>query len=317
MKHISKVVFWGLAVILVLICGSVFSRTLYDSDSQRIPCKIKSDPPYIECRLHDIGKIGLCITNTGQLGSKFTSDCKSLPSCEYPYPSMQSYLFAGAYWVGAVVGRDTLVSVGADGWQATREFWPDTYPRGEIIDRSGIDPRAVSEQDFIALFTDTLTDPMYVANDAFDGRPHIPLNLEITQRSYAWSYAFAEDFVLFDCSFKNIGQNALNNAYIGLYVDGDVKTSGSFEGFTDDVTGFLTSEEFPFGCGFDNDVNIAWIADNDGKQSSYDPCPYTSNSLVAVTGVRILRAPSDSANFSFNWWVSNANADYDWGPRLA
>ena len=317
MKHISKVVFWGSAVILVLICGSVFSRDLYDGESQSIPCKVKSDSPYIECRLHDKGKIGLCITNTGQLGSRFTSDCSAFPSCEYPYPSMQSYLYAGAYWVGAVVGLDTLVSVGADGWQATREFWPDPYPGGEIIDRSKDNPEAVSDQDYIAIFTDTLTNPSYVYDDAFDGRPHIPLNLEITQRSYAWSYEFAEDFVLFDCSFKNIGQTTLNNAYIGLYVDGDVKTSHSFEGFTDDVTGFLTFEPFPFGCGFEDDVNIAWIADNDGKQYSNDLCPYISTSLTAVTGIRILRTPSDSANFSFNWWVSNGNTAYDWGPRLA
>lgn len=330
MKLLPKVVFFnlgrlcqvflGAAIILVLIFGSVFSRNLYEDELLRIPCKQTSDIPYVECRLHDVGKIGLSITNMGQIGTGLASNCGSLPSCQYPYPSQQSYLFAGAYWVGAVVGRDTLVSVGADGWRAVREFWPDPYPGGVIIDRSTNDPNtpeAVSQQDYIAKFTDTLTDPGYVLPDNFDGRPHIPLNLEITQRSYAWSYSYAEDFVLFDCTFKNIGQNTLDNAYIGLYVDADVKTSGSSEGFADDVSGFLISEPFPFGCGIEDNVNIAWIADNDGKQSSYDICPYYSGSLTSVTGVRVLRAPSDSANFSFNWWVSNGNAAVDWGPRPA
>ena len=55
------------------------------------------------------------------------------PSAIYPYPGNNSYLFAGAFWIGAIVGRDTLVSVGADGWGFVQEMYPDPYPKGDVI----------------------------------------------------------------------------------------------------------------------------------------------------------------------------------------
>jgi len=190
---------------------------------------------------HTVGKIGLSTNNQGQLGTGFMTSDEGLPSCQFPYPSQQEYLFAGAFWIGAVIGRDTLVSVGADGWQFTREMWPDPYPKGKIIERSisnAADVDAISEQDFISVYTDTVTDPGYVTDDDVDGRPHMPLNIEVTQRSYSWSYSYAEDFVLFDYSIKNIGRKSLTGAYMGIYIDADVKTKGSQEGFDDDICGF-------------------------------------------------------------------------------
>ena len=81
--------------------------------------------------VHNIGKIGLTVSNQGHFGTGFISGRVAdpltggqAPSCIYPYPGRLNYLFAGAFWIGAVVGRDTLVSVGADGWHYVRELWP-------------------------------------------------------------------------------------------------------------------------------------------------------------------------------------------------
>ncbi|MEW5922774.1 MAG: hypothetical protein AB1746_02170, partial [Candidatus Zixiibacteriota bacterium] len=310
-------------MIFVLLLGFNIStgRALYDiGEAERVVGKISTDAPYVEAYAHTVGRIGLAINNQGHFGTGFLASDGGLPSCQYPYPSQQEYLFAGSFWIGAVVGRDTLVSVGADGWQLTREFWPDTYPRGEIETRSitnAADVDAISEQDFIAIYTDTLTDPGYVDNDPIDGRPHMPLNIEVTQRSYAWSYSYAEDFVLFDYSIKNVGRRTLNGTYMGIYVDADVKTKGSQEGFDDDICGFKQSIPAEFGCGFIDTINIAWISDNDGKQSNTDVCPFSTNALVAVTASRVVRTPSDSLKYSFNWWISNGDAAQDFGPRKA
>ena len=325
----------GLQLILfvTVLCLSVtaFGRALYD-DVQLNPGKIGkiSAEPYVTIGVHRVGKIGLTITNLGQIGTGFTGDLtdprdpsRIAPSCTYPYPGGSNYLFAGSFWIGAVVGRDTLVSVGADGWFQTQEMWPDPYPEGEIIFRSisnAEDIDAISEEDFIAVYTDTVTSTNYVTQDQRDGRPHMPLNIEITQRSYAWSYSYAEDFVLFDYSIKNIGRNILNKFYMGLYVDGDVGTIGAdIEEATDDICGFRRAIESPFGCGWIDTINIAWISDNNGRNDSdsEDNCPWGSDAYTAITGMRVVRTPSDSLKYSFNWWISNGYAPDDFGPRKA
>jgi hypothetical protein len=328
----------SLAILAVVwACFSpVFGRGVFNpEDLNRGLRKPVSDVPGVMGVVHNIGKIGLSVTNQGNFGTGFIGSFidpmtgLSSPSCQFPYPGGLEYLFAGAFWIGAVVGRDTLVSVGADGWQLTREMWPEPTPStstgnldspiGGFEYHSITDPsddKAISEQDWICRYYDTVTNQNYVDNDPVDNRPHIPLNIEVYQRSYAWSYSYAEDFVLFDYSIKNIGRRTLNQVYMGIYVDADVQKTGSTDGYTDDICGFKWSIPSPLGCNFVDTIRIAWIADNDGKDKKTDPCPFTENgSLTAVTGTRVVRTPSDSLKYSFNWWISNGSPALDFGPR--
>jgi hypothetical protein len=310
---------------LYLAAGDCLARALYDVPQIGPGVRKASQTgPYVDIGIHDVGKIGLTVVNTGYFGTGFLTGLGGdAPSCDYPYPGQQDYLFAGSFWIGAVVSRDTLVSVGADGWFFTREMWPDPgeHPPpvgGAIVSRSISDPEdeeAVSEQDYIAVYTDTVTNTGLTGTDNRDGRGHQPLGIEVTQRSYAWSYEYAEDFVLFDYSIKNIGRRTLDKVYMGIYVDGDVRTKGAEEGFDDDICGFKRDMPSIFGCGFRDTINIAWIADNDGRQSENNPCPFNTMSLTAVTGSRVVRTPSDSLKYSFNWWISNGNPALDFGPR--
>jgi hypothetical protein len=311
--------------------NSVMARALTD-DSERpsVIGKTAVDYPNAQFATHNVGKIGLSITNTGSFGTGFYGSGVDpligipAPSCQYPYPSNFDYLFAAAFWIGTVGSWDTLVSVGADGWAQVREMWPDPIGvEGSGIERHSTndpdDELAVSEQDYIAKYTDTLTDNNYTGIEPWDFNPHTPLNIEITQRSYAWSYANAEDFILFDLSIKNIGQSVLSQVYMGIYVDGDVgRVGGPTFDYTDDICGFKRTVPSPLGCGFIDTVNIAWIADNDGRTASQinNPCPGAMD-ITGVTGIRILRTPSDSLKYSFNWWVSNGDAPQDFGPRMA
>jgi len=82
-------------------------------------------------------------------------------------------------------------------------------------------PEAVSEEDVITAYTDTLTDPAYVNIDPIDNRDHVPLNVEVKQRSFAWSYPYADDFILLDFAIRNIGRFPLKQLYIGIVVDAD------------------------------------------------------------------------------------------------
>jgi len=314
--------------LLLMIPLSSFGRARYDPDDSKNRSSYSTATPEFCIAGHNVGKIVLAVNNNGTFGDGFAagspSDCFTgvqVPSCEYPKNSNSYYLFAGAFWIGAVIGRDTLVSVGADGWLVIREFYPDEAPFGKMVYRSIIDPAkseykdAISEQDYISVYTDTFTSGVPgLGNDALDGRPHKPLHIEATQRSYAWSYPYAEDFVLFDYSIKNIGREGLNQVYMGIYVDADVHAQGSDVGFDDDVCGFLHTYDNPYGdCVFEDTVYIAWIADNDGDLSGGG---LLSTPVPHVTATRIVRTPQDELEVSFNWWVSNGTASLDFGPRL-
>lgn len=310
---------------VTIIPSAVGARGPVDlSDKSFTPAIQLSDAPAYGAVGHRIGRMVLCICNNGSFGTGFATSGadfftdEMIPSCEYPKGSNTRYLYAGAFWIGAIVGRDTLVSMAATGWSWGREFSPDIEGIGEIRKKSisGSDPSllegAVSEEDYIMVYYDTLT--ANVDND-WSGRPHVPLNIEVTQRSYAWSYSYAEDFVLFDYTVRNIGRTRLEDVYMGIYVDADVYfgQSSSSGGYRDDICGFV--EAFPRyygGCQYWDTVNIAWIADNDGDPEGGI---YTELSVPHVTGTRIVRTPSDELDVSFNWWISNSSSVLDFGPR--
>jgi hypothetical protein len=283
--------------------------------------------------MHNVGKLALTVTNYGTFGTAEGSFLQGAPSdcftgaalvpCEFPKGSNTQYCYAAAFWIGAVKGEDTLVSVGADGWAGIREMQPYdllTQPQDAMKTRSIIDPTsegyelAVSEQDIIALYTDTFTTGVPgLGQDVIDGRNHRPLGIEISQRSYAWSYSYAEDFVLFDFTIRNNSNERLDNVYMGLYVDADVGEMGDNNKATDDVCGFLNDIPSPPNYSgsctdFRDTVYIAWIADNDGNFGAQTPVPH-------VTGMRIIRTPAESLSVSFNWWISNSSPSIDFGPR--
>jgi hypothetical protein len=322
----SSVTTLGILGCLILLDLSVAEGRTMDGIRPVSPPST-STPSYCNT-FHNVGRIALGVSNDGTFATQLavsgsTRDCftgETLPSCEYPKNSRTSYCFGGALWIGAVLGRDTLVSTAADGWStAGNEFHPDELG---MIYRSTIDPArpefagAVSEQDYIARYADTCMGCSGVTNDPIDGRAHRPLNIEVTQRTFAWSYSYAQDFVLFDYAVKNIGTDRLRRVYMGLYVDADIHDialDGNV-GAQDDLNGFrewqpaLYMEE---PCPKDSDqVNVAWTADNNGdfERTTLQPVPN-------VTATRIVRTPSDSLEVSFNWWVSNGNALLDYGPQ--
>jgi hypothetical protein len=301
--------------------------------------KLAAGLPNAQQRTHRIGLMRLCMTNWGLFGSEMRWLYESrggcfnphpdeevlAPSCEYPPGSDLEYLFQGALWIGALVDGQPYTTVGADGWQGINEMAPDADEAGAIRERSiranaaCYSPDAISEQDIIAVFTDTSADiPLsYQQRDPFDNRKHFPLGIQVTQKSYSWSYEYAEDFVLIDFILKNIGVKRITDMYMGLYVDADVQHEdenpyGPY-GAQDDICGFKHVVTRPKGECSDT-VNLAWIADNDGHGVKGEQI-FTLRSPISVTGTRVVRSPKPGLKYSFNWWISNvAGHPKDWGP---
>ena len=282
-----------------------------------------SDPPYCAA-VHDIGRVAMTVTNSGTIAYGHDSvDCftgRPAVPCAYPKGSGTRYLFWAAIWVGAIVGQDTLVSTGVDGWGYGGWEWsPDSDSQSSMAYRSTIARfpgsrfGAVSEQDYVATYFDTCVACPGAFPDAVDGRPHRPLGLKIIQRSYAWSLPSAEDFVMFDYTIKNIGLTPLSNVYLGLFMDADAYDIVNTGGYLDDVTGLLRTSPSPApgtDCNPVDSLFLPWAADNDGDfgGASYDPVP---NAL----GVDIIKKPSSSAGLSYNWWAGIWDPSFGYGPQ--
>jgi len=305
-----------LALVIVLsLTGSIFGRAEMDDSGRYGGRQATAEVAYCVAS-HSVGELVLAVNNNGTFGTGFSlgsgGDCFTggqVKSCEYPKGANTSYLFAGAFWIGAVVGRDTLVSVGADGWSSTREMTPFRFP---MTRRSIINPDvpefegAISEEDFLCYYTDTVTEGLQA--DPFDG-PHRPIGIGITERSFAWSYTYAEDLILFDYQIKNLGTRPLENVYMGLYNDGDVCFDCGNGGYSDDITGFVETNLRRYGdCLYLDTVNIAWLADNEGNLLDLHPVPH-------VTAMRVVRTPAEVLDVSYNWWISAGSAATDFGPR--
>ncbi len=327
-----------LIILLLSLPGVLDARDLqgnYKAEAARRvqPYQSSAEDPKVQHTAHGRGNIRLAVANNGTFGTSgetiidpFTNE--PLVSCEYPRGSDIVFLYVAAYWIGAVVNSDTLVSCGDEDVYRTSEFWPDLPEFGGNFRYGSIDinskyynpdVQAYSEEDILAEFTDTITKPGLVGQDETDARGHIPLGLKIKQRTMAWSYSYADDFILFDLDIKNIGKERLRQVYIGLWVDGDtwhVSRNNSEEGWNDDISGFYRTNPAPEGCGFIDTVNIAWHADNDGDpMPKANPTQWDYRSCTGVVGTRVVRTPSDSLAYSFNWWIYGEPL-YDFGPRM-
>jgi len=330
-------------VFLVLFIGSSFAlaRTRTQREASEPAFSVQkplAGEACVQQRTLRVAKYCFTLTNWGFIGSEtrgqdetpggcFMKDPNAVvpaPSFEFPCGSDLEYLFQGALWVGAVVEGETLVSVGADGWLWVNEMFPEADPEGCIKEKS-IRPStpncnppdtsgAISEQDIIAIYSDK--DSISPSPDDYDRRPHRPIGIQIEQRSYSWSYDYAEDFALIDFTIKNIGNKDVKGIWMGLYVDADVGWTGNANAFRDDITGFRAT--YPSALWGDtlqyqDTIQIGWITDDNGDLGSGGVV--TDNSVPSVTGVRVVRAPTE--NISFNYWMSEGNdpVNLDWGPQ--
>ena len=313
--------------------------------------------PKTEVRSHMWSNIRLVLSNWGFFGNAG----EYVPyewSCEFPANSHQDYLFQGALWIGGVIDDDTLVSVGADGWLDENEMFPGNTNNDTILERSinpasqyywdpadSTDPLflkygpAISEEDLIAVYTDTVGNP-YAPPD------HQPMGIKVTQQTYAWSYDYAQDFILMKFWVENIrgDMQTIKDVYIGLYIDGDVTPVTDY--YTcrywcaqDDITGFrvwrdesdtlwapgttlyLWNEQAQSYDSTDvggtpkyqspaDYITVAWLSDDDGYH--HDACGDVGPAF-GLTGTRVVYPPPE--RISYNWWFSDSDDNLDWGPH--
>lgn len=89
--------------------------------------------------------------------------------------------------------------------------------------RDDEDGNARGAQEYFAVMHDII-DNGHVRHP--DSDHHIPLNIEILQRSYAFPEAYAQDFILVDYLIRNVGQLPLEHVYIAMFADPDIGAAG-------------------------------------------------------------------------------------------
>ncbi|MDW7679078.1 MAG: hypothetical protein SCK70_00820 [bacterium] len=140
---------------------------------------------------HKIGTLWNRVTNFGMAGDDAYVDRS--PSCDYPGGSGNSYLYRGSLWLTARVDGVVHSSQLED-----HEF----SPLDSVHVFTGEGTR--SEQDTYTRYYDVQAP---LAND------HTPLGLEITERTYAWSESFRDDFIIYEYTIKNVGIDTNGDGY--------------------------------------------------------------------------------------------------------
>ncbi|UCE25232.1 MAG: hypothetical protein JSU74_04070 [Candidatus Zixiibacteriota bacterium] len=321
-----------ICITLVPLHSSVIGEPYSDLEKSTATPLTLASPNY-QYAVHDVGNITLTVSNYGRWGVSYIGlkDCFTGEVCgagsEFPKGSLILHLFQASLWVGGVINRDTAVSRGGwvSGWsdRSTAEeyfntdFEPDPRPFGGIERRSIDQPastsseRGVSNQDFIATYADTAS--------------LLPLNVKVSQKSYAWSSGIAADFVLFDISVENIGSEIINDAYIGISSRPEVSFSPDFPSERWSICGFLRKVSSPVGCGLIDTLNLMWGASTDGDPVAGEftetvVCPDDCyRSSPDAHGYFFLDYPQgrqyQPTGLAYNWWAFVSDFPNIFGPQ--
>jgi len=255
--------------------------------------------------VHQTGSINAAVDCFGTIGMspyQRTAPYPFWPSTSFESPpgSGHQYLWAGAIWIGGIVGQDTLVTCSFTGLNFRQEMYPTGFGAGS--NRGTVFPVAYpTALSLRSEFDDTLHSGITYNPDYF-GRPYHPLNVAMVSRSHSFAGFGADECVIYDVLVTNIGHQEIRQGYFGVHLDADVySTSGDQFGYTDDLAGSIESR------------GIAYIVDNDGDPQGgvYN----TERSPTKVMAFKFLQSSFQSQDTNFNWWLPNNSGRLGFGPR--
>ncbi|UCG62726.1 MAG: hypothetical protein JSV52_05425 [Candidatus Zixiibacteriota bacterium] len=328
-----------------VICARASSREVYLPFCDKTTyTETSSDIPEYMFAQHNVGNMNLVVTNFGFWGFGWYqwhdefSDEPVTKGSEYPKGSFIFQLQSSEFWFGGIVGRDTLVTMPFTYRTWPWEFTPSPNAFGSMDVRPigepgvpGFKP-ALSNQDIIAAYNDTAAS-RWESPDFLRGTPHQPLNVEVTQKSYAWSHGLADDFVMFDMTIENIGLETIKEAYFGIMTRPSVGLilgeDHTFDFGHRSMCGFVDTFPSFFGCGIVDTLNMMWGANTDGDPvdgAFTDVLTFAPNnpyewvkSATSVHGIFFLDSPPTSSGYpptlSYNWWGPELATELDFGPR--
>ena len=156
---------------------------------------------------------------------------------------------------------------------------------------------------------------------------------EIKQKTYAWSYDYAQKFIIIDYTLYNRNKDGkdIYDFFMGMYLDCDIGMIGGDWTYNhaDDLGGFIQKWAYDVdeATGEEKiaDLNLAWAADNDGRNytgtnwATATEEPGAGKHLDGAKGIvtiRVLRNPNPNLRYAFNMYICDSGDEgNDWGPH--
>jgi len=292
----SRALVVGLALCLMLSAGTASAHKDKPAGFQIQDMGINAGMTLDGNFVHNVGELQMNITNFGVFGSypSWGLAMSEAPSAQWPAGSGVEYLWAAGLWCGARVSGIPRVSTSDAGqW----EFKPGIEPiytvytgfegtrggnrlpspaadddndgdidedplNGFDDDGDGAideDYAAISNQMFSCTYRDDLPESFVSSAD------HQPLNLFVKQESYQWENDRVDDFVGVEFTVYNIGEQTLEDFYLGFFADPDVGARSLPNNYEDDLVdvvdavacvtkgSFRVPVRFAMGVAFDRD----------------------------------------------------------------
>ena len=258
----------------------------------------------------EVSNVAATISNLGIIGNSFRGsfNLENFSSCEFPVNSGIEHIFDGGLWVGGVVNGQTAVSTGAiddaSGFSSGKrgfEFTSKTplTERSILFDSPFFSTDAVSQQDFVSVFTDSAI----VVNTGTTRIPiedHLtPLGIEVKFEAYNWNFNFANFFIILNFNITNVNSVPIDSIYTGYWIDAVIRNvnltpPGGSAFFNKGGNGFIDSLDLAYEFDAIGDI---------GFTDSYVATKYLGSDIDGI-------CPS-SPNFevNYNTWQFRNTAD--------
>lgn len=251
----------------------------------------------LDWKMHNVGKVRQIVTNLGTIDDsheRVRSDYPGLLFCEMPPGSNEEHVFQGGIWIGGVTPTgDTLVSV------TRTHFTPhEFYPSGAAWDTIWVATKedtldipywpgytAISDQDFICRYSD------YNVLNVTD---HVPLYLDVIQRSYSWSSSPLDEFLVFNYDIMPTRFN-LRHVFVGYWLHGEIGNNDIADNFIDELTKFYP--ELRMAVGEDSPGG------NDGT-------------AISPIGIKVLAPVDTLLQFTYRWYDHEDLSGYGRDPLM-
>ncbi|HDP67239.1 MAG TPA: hypothetical protein ENN20_01915 [Candidatus Marinimicrobia bacterium] len=210
-EQLNKMV-WTIIITLLLSITVGMAADLYQESLDLQKAAAPMDSPIVpnNWKYHKIGTLWNRVTNFSYLGDDAYEN--RTPSCDYPGGSGNSYLYRGTLWLHGFVDGVFHSSTGED-----KEFSP-------------LDSVYLTTESTRA---DQETYTRYYDVYAPGASAHVPLGVEVIERTYAWSASYAGDFIIYEYTIKNVGIDTdgdylpdtpqdIQDFYFGIRLDGDI-----------------------------------------------------------------------------------------------
>ncbi|MCX7605703.1 MAG: hypothetical protein N2170_00355 [Bacteroidia bacterium] len=184
-----------------------------------------------------LGNFRVTVNNLGMIGNSFKGSylVQGFKSAEFPKGSGIEHVFEGGLWLGAKKGNSIVVTTGAiddpsgyttgkAGFEFSAEPGATLLERSSLPDQITYSPLAVSHQDLVADFTDRYT-VVPGTQIPIQNLENGPLQADVHFEAYNWNYSFANFFLIYNFTIKNVGFEVWDSLFVGFWLDAVIRNT--------------------------------------------------------------------------------------------